>query len=120
MADLYDSNSNVDPFDIQVGGYGATLEKIAPGINQAISDSSSGESWFDTLKKVIPALTMTAQQYQLMNLNIERAKQGLPPIDIASYSGVGVNVGIAPDTQKLLLWGGAALLLVLFLRNKRG
>lgn len=120
MADLYDTNSNVDPYDIRQGGYGVTLEKIAPGINQAIADSSDGESWIDTLKKIVPALTMTAQQYQLMQLNIERAKQGLPPIDIATYSGVGVNVGLSPDTQKLIIYGGLALLVVLFLRSKKG
>ena len=94
------------------------LEQIAPGVNQAIADNSqNGESWTDTLKRVLPSLTMGVQQFQLMQLNIERAKQGLPPIDIASYSGVGVNVGLSPDTQKLIMWGGAALLAVLLLRR---
>lgn len=109
---------NVNPYNIDQGGYGAALEEIAPGINQAIADSTEGESWMDTLKRIIPSLTMTAQQYQLMQLNIERAKQGLPPIDISAYSGVGVNVGLSPDTQKLIIYGGLALLAVFALKRR--
>jgi hypothetical protein len=50
-----------------------------------------------------------------MQLNIERAKNGLPPLDIASYSGIGVNVGLSPETKNLLIYGGIALLAVFFL-----
>ncbi|NDC10665.1 MAG: hypothetical protein EBZ75_15275, partial [Oxalobacteraceae bacterium] len=72
-----------------------------------------------TLTKLTTAITMTAQQRQLMTLNIERAKKGLPPIDIASYSGVGVNVGLSPDTKNLLIFGGLALVAVFFLTRNR-
>lgn len=116
MSDLF--SGDIDPFDISSGGYGAALEQIAPGTNQAIADNSqNGESWADTLKRILPSLTMGVQQFQLMQLNIERAKKNLPPIDIASYSGVGVNVGLSPDTQKLIMWGGLGLLAVLLLRK---
>ena len=108
-----------DPADIAVGGYDQTLEKIAPGINAMIATTATpGEDWTQTLTKLLTAVTMTVQQRQLMQLNIERAKKGLPPIDIASYSGVGVNVGLSPDTMKLVLFGGLALLVVLAMRNK--
>jgi hypothetical protein len=50
-----------------------------------------------------------------MQLNLERARQGLPPVDPTQYSGLGVQVGLAPQTQNLILIGliglGAVLLL---------
>ena len=96
------------------------LDQVAPGIVQKINQTQTpGESWIDTLTKLVPALTMTVQQVQLMQLNIERAKNGLPPIDIASYSGIGVNVGISPATRNLLIYGGIALVAVLFLTRGR-
>jgi hypothetical protein len=96
------------------------LEQAAPGIVQKIQQTQvQGESWIDTLQKLVPALTMTVQQVQLMQLNIERAKGGLPPIDIASYSGIGVNFGLSPETKNLLIYGGIALVAVFFLTRGR-
>ena len=109
-----------DPYDIRTGGYAGVLDQVAPGIVQKITQTQvQGESWIDTLQKLVPALTMTVQQVQLMQLNIERAKGGLPPIDIASYSGVGVNVGLSPATRNLLIYGGIALVAVFFLTRGR-
>jgi len=109
-----------DPYDIRTGGYAGVLEQAAPGIVQKIQQTQvQGESWIDTLQKLVPALTMTVQQVQLMQLNIERAKGGLPPIDIASYSGIGVNFGLSPETKNLLIYGGIALVAVFFLTRGR-
>jgi hypothetical protein len=105
-----------DPYDIKKGGYAGVLEEAAPGIVQKIQQTQApGESWIDTLQKLVPALTMTVQQVQLMQLNIERAKNGLPPIDIAQYSGIGVNVGLSASTKNLLIYGGIALMAVFLL-----
>ncbi|NBS80027.1 hypothetical protein EBS57_09625 [bacterium] len=60
-------------------------------------------------------MVMTNQQRQLMQINIDRAKAGLPPIDVSAYSGVGVNVGLSQGTQQLVLYlalGAGALLLL--------
>ena len=109
-----------DPYDIRTGGYAGVLDQVAPGIVQKITQTQvQGESWIDTLQKLVPALTMTVQQVQLMQLNIERAKGGLPPIDIASYSGIGVNFGLSPETKNLLIYGGIALVAVFFLTRGR-
>jgi hypothetical protein len=109
-----------DPYNIKTGNYAAVLDQAAPGIVQKIAQTQTpGESWIDTLTKLVPALTMTVQQVQLMQLNIERAKNGLPPIDIASYSGIGVNVGISPATRNLIIYGGIALVAVFFLTRSR-
>ncbi len=102
------------------GGYKEIAERIAPGINAKVEQTTTpGESWLTTIQKIVPALAMTAQQAQLMSLNIERAKKGLPPIDITKYTGVGVNVGLSPSTQNLVIFGGLALLAVLFLKGKK-
>ncbi len=53
------------------------------------------------------------QTYQLNQINVERARMGLPPIDTSAYTGVGVRVGLAPQTQQLLVYGGLALLAVM-------
>lgn len=109
-----------DPYDIRTGGYAGVLDQVAPGIVQKITQTQvQGESWIDTLQKLVPALTMTVQQVQLMQLNIERAKNGLPPIDIAQYSGIGVNVGLSSSTKNLLIYGGIALVAVFFLTRGR-
>lgn len=109
-----------DPTNIKAGGYDKVLNEIAPGVVQKLVETQTpGESWIDTLVKLVPSLTMTTQQVQLMQLNIERAKKGLPPVDIASYSGIGVNVGLSPDTKNLLLYGGIALVAVFFLTRGR-
>ena len=109
-----------NPYDIKVGNYDAVLDQIAPGIVQKINQTqTANESWIDTLTKLATAVVMTAQQTQLIQLNIERAKAGLPPIDITQYSGVGVNVGLSSSTRNLLIYGGIALVAVLFLTRGR-
>ena len=78
---------------------------------------SAGESWIDTAQRLLTAVTMTSNQRNLMNVNLERAKKGLPPIDINQYTGVGVNVGLAPQTQQLVMYGGIALLAIFLLNS---
>lgn len=89
---------------------------FAPNATNIIAQNQTqGESWTDTAQKILTGLVMTEQQRQLMQLNIERAKQGLPPIDINRYSGVGVNVGLSQGTEKLVLYlalGAGAFLLI--------
>ena len=85
-------------------------DTIAPGFNDKVAAAAApGEDWLTTAQRIMTAVTMTYQQQQLMTLNIERAKQGLPPLDIAQYTGVGVNVGLSPATQQLVLVLGLGL-----------
>lgn len=56
------------------------------------------------------------QQRELLAIQNQRAREGLPPLDVSQYTP-GVNVGIASDTQRTLLMiaGGVG---VLFLASR--
>ena len=87
------------------------LESIAPTITQKIATQQHrDEPWWDTWSRIASSVVMANQQRQLMQINVDRAKRGEPPLDIAQYSGVGVNVGLSPQTQALVTYGGIALL----------
>jgi hypothetical protein len=97
-----------------------SFDTIAPGVNTAVEQAATpGESYIDTLARIMTSLAMTAQQVQLMRLNIERARAGQSPVDISAYSGIGVNVGLNAGTQNLVMWGGLALLAILALKSVR-
>ncbi|NDG19588.1 MAG: hypothetical protein EB117_15130 [Betaproteobacteria bacterium] len=89
-----------------------SISPTTPGIVAA--NQVPGENWWETGQKILTSLVMTEQQRQLMQLNIERAKLGQPPIDINRYTGVGVNVGLSQGTQTLVTYVaiGAGLLLL--------
>ena len=114
--------------DVPPQPYGITaeqaraIESFAPNATSIIAQNQTpGEPWYETAQKILTALVMSDQQRQLMQLNIERAKQGLPPVDINRYSGVGVNVGLSQGTQQLVLYlalgAGALILLNAFTRR---
>jgi hypothetical protein len=91
--------------------YQAVFNQAGPGVVQAIKDSQNpGERWTDTFAKIATNLGLGVQQYQLMNLNVQRARQGLPPIDVSAYAGAGVNVGLSAGTQQLVTYAGLALI----------
>jgi len=98
--------------------YKVALEGAAPGVTTAVADAQKpGESWTDALVRILPNLTMGIQQLQLMQINVDRAKKGLPPVDAQAYSGAYVNVGLDPNTQRLVTYAGLGLL-ALFVLNR--
>jgi hypothetical protein len=97
--------------------YKVALEDAAPGVTTAIDQAQKpGEAWTDTLVRILPNLTMGVQQLQLMQINVDRARKGLPPVDAQAYSGAYVNVGLDPATQKLVTYAGLGIL-ALFVLN---
>jgi len=95
--------------------YAQALDVIAPGITDEIAASqTAGESWVDSLAKLLPVLATTYQQKKLLEVQMQRASQGMPPLDVSAYAP-GVRVGLTDDTTKLLVIGGAVLLGVLLL-----
>lgn len=98
--------------------YASSLEDIAPNITSLIAQTGTeSRSWYDTLASIIPNLTATYEQKQLLDAQIERARLGLPPID-----STGANQGLSKDTQQLLMYaaiGGGLFLWYLSTRRRR-
>jgi hypothetical protein len=107
-----DLSTSVIPVDYKIA-----LEEAAPGVTTAVAQAQKpGENWTDTLVRIIPNLTMGIQQIQLMQINTDRARKGLPPLDARAYSGAYVNVGLDPNTQRLVTYAGLGIL-ALFVLN---
>jgi hypothetical protein len=110
------STPDLSTFVIPVD-YKVALEEAAPGVTTAVAQAQKpGESWADALIRIIPNLTLGVQQIQLMQINTDRARKGLPPLDARSYSGAYVNVGLDPGTQRLVTYAGLGIL-ALFVLN---
>jgi hypothetical protein len=89
--------------------YEVNFESFAPGTAAVIAENKvEGESWADTLQRLLPVLAATYQQKQLLQVQVDRARQGLPPLDMSQY-GAGVNVGVSPEVQRMLWIGGVVV-----------
>lgn len=107
-------------FDNLTPDASANLDSIAPGISDIVStEQQPGESWFDTLARAIPLLAATVQQKQLLDVQVQRAKAGLPPLNVSQYAA-GAQVGLSPDTKQFLMIGGIALAAVFLLPQLLG
>jgi len=103
------------------------LGLVGPGEVNSASERPIATSVADTIKDIISGVSMaylTAQQMnaqkKVLDLQLQRAQQGLAPLDIdlQSYTGaVGptMSVGMSADTKQLLIWGGIALAAVFLL-----
>lgn len=96
------------------------VEATAPGITKIIEDQNiPGESWWQTAERALTGLAATYYQTQILQTNIERAKQGLPPLTGTDLPATTVAVGLSRDTQNLLLILGGGLLLGFLLLGRR-
>lgn len=92
--------------------YGPALESAAPGISDAIVTAAApGESWIDTLARLLPTLVVADSQRRLLAVQLDRAAKGLPPLDSTQY-GMGVNMGLSPELLRVLMVLGGALLVL--------
>lgn len=73
--------------------------------------------WLDNLLNLAPQMfmgyTQISMQKQIAKVNLERLKQGLPPLSAAQTEAYsprpGVSVGLSPATRNLLMYGGLGL-----------
>lgn len=99
--------------------YATQLETAAPGIGAMIQQSAApGEGWTDTLRKLLPTIAATYQQKQLLDVQVDRAKAGLPPLDVSQYAA-GVNVGLSPEVMKTIVMIAIGLGAVLLIGSRR-
>jgi len=87
--------------------------------------ASGGTPWYADFAN--QALSVY-RQVQFSNVQAKRAAQGLPPLTAAQYNAqyvppsATVNVGLAPQTQSLMMWvlgGAAAVAVMMILTGKR-
>jgi hypothetical protein len=100
--------------------YQNALAAQDPATAQQIdANMASGMSWVSSALKVAQSAILADSQRRLLNMQIERARNGQAPLD-ASQFGLGVNVGLSPQTLKMvgLALGGAALLYFLTRRGR--
>lgn len=89
--------------------WASSLETLAPNITGMIADQSTlGETWIDTLQKMLPILAATAQQREILKIQLERARQGLPPLPNSDF-GAQVSIGLDPTTRNVLIFSGLAI-----------
>lgn len=101
--------------DIEVD-YLAAINNTAPGLlQQADKIAVPGEDWISSVSRAIGTVAMAEQQRQLLNIQLERARQGKPPLDSSQY-GLGVSVGLSPQVMYL---GFAALAVLYLVLRKR-
>ena len=93
----------------------------APGLGQV--DVSSGEApWYT---KAIEAAGQVATTYfqskiqkETTDLQIQRARDGLPPLDLSLYGAAPVttqvDIKMSPQT-KMMIWAGVAVVAAIFL-----
>lgn len=108
-----------------LSGLGATVEEMLAEQNAFAEPAKA--AWYDNIltsavdavKQLAPAYVGYKQQSQCLQINAERAKQGLPPVDCASAGLTPqVNVGVSPDT-KIFVWAALGLGAVFLLLKRK-
>lgn len=97
------------------------LGEVAAGTEQAINTAADSETWFDKILKAASAVGLVLNQREINKINLERVKQGLEPLS-TDVTGQAVNIGIAAETRKVLVYtalGLGALLAIVLLARKR-
>lgn len=76
-------------------------------------------SAIDAVKQLVPVYVSAQQAQTCVQVNADRARNGLAPIDCAS-GGLApqVSVGVSPDV-KFIMWGSLAIGAVYLLTKKR-
>ena len=92
---------------------------VVPGTGAA----SSMQSLITTITQAGAAYLSLDQQKRVLAIQLDRARRGLPPLDVGAYMdpNQGVNVGINQGTQRTLLYlvGGLGAVFLLSRLLKR-
>jgi hypothetical protein len=86
-----------------VNGYLAEGETVAA--------PAAARPILDAISQLVAAGAATWQQVKLSDLNMKLVEQGKPPLTAAQAGAIApqLNIGIAPDTQNILLIGLAGI-----------
>lgn len=98
--------------------YGDAFNDIVPGITSEVPLTGTITQWVAALSDVAKTYALTNAQRQLLDVQVERARAGLPPLDSTQY-GLGVNVGVGSGTQTTLMIIAAILAGAFILKRVR-
>jgi len=94
--------------DITVGDYTVTdsgdVTGTASSTPPVVPSGNIVTDWGKSVMDFAKSYLTYDSQKQLLAANIKRAEMGLPPLDASQY-GLGVNVGLSPATQNLVIGG---------------
>ncbi len=76
-----------------------------PPISPTIPEEQAEESWLDklidTASNLAPAVFQTWQQKEIMDMQLERARQGLPPLDTTQMAPtIRIQTELSPETTR--------------------
>lgn len=74
-------------------------------------------SFFGLTMADIQGIVSGLNSQQLFQLNLQRAEQGLPPLNPAMYAP-SMNFGMTPETRQLVMFGAIGLIAVLLLKRR--
>ena len=91
-----------EPFLFNVAKHRFNLRN--PGLNGNMEMAGISEIFtgiVDTVKNVAPSLIQLSSQKKILDMQIKRAEQGLPPLDAAQYSPtIKVEAAISPESEE--------------------
>jgi hypothetical protein len=95
--------------------------EVATTTAQALNEAANSETWFDKVLKGLQIYSVFTTQKDIAEINLERVRQGKEPLstDITAQT---LNLGLADQTRKTLLYVAAGLgllLAIVLLRKKR-
>lgn len=73
------------------------MEDVSWGAGDAVSE------WGDRISKLAAQYMQFDTQKRILDLNIKRAEQGLPPVDSGTLAP-SVNFGLTSDTRQMMFW----------------
>lgn len=90
----------------------AAALNLSPTGTATPASASALQQFVSTIVTAGASILPLVQQQKVLKMQLDRANKGLPPLDVGNYidPNAGVNVGITPATQKLLLMLGGGLL----------
>jgi hypothetical protein len=102
---------NPETGDYYDDGTGALVsEPAGSGVNVNMPGTTSGQpsDWLSAITSALPKVSAFATAEQLAQVNIDRAKQGLPALQTSQYAPQ-VGVGLDAQTKTFITYGGIAL-----------
>lgn len=118
IADVDDNTSGL--YEVGTDTFGNALYSTSATASATpVAPTSDGWS-IDNIFKIGQSVIGLQQQQQIVDINNQRLRQGLPPLSVQQTAALrpGISVGLAPDTQQMLIWGGLALLALLAFKSK--